>query len=146
MPKSRAATRTFWATITIIIIVIAIIGFYLYTGSMKPKPSTLQITIPEGAKLQPSGWNGSILISNLYYDPSVLRVVIGINNTVVWTNADSTQHTIYTVSVPTGVTSFGNVSVQPGGSYSYTFTTPGIYKYFCNIHPWMGGEVIVQSG
>src|SRR5579875_2093195 len=117
MPKSRAATRTFWATITIIIIVIAIIGFYLYTGSMKPKPS----------KLQPSGWNGSILISNLYYDPSVLRVVIGINNTVVWTNADSTQHTIYTVSVPTGVTSFGNVSVQPGGSYSYTFTTPGIY-------------------
>ncbi|MEM0117019.1 MAG: cupredoxin domain-containing protein [Conexivisphaerales archaeon] len=135
-----------WVIVAIVIIIIAATGIYLYSGMMKPKPTTLEVSIPAGAKTQPSGWNGSVLISNLYFNPSIIKVVIGKNNTVIWTNDDSTEHTIYTVSAPAGVTTFGNVSLQPGSTYEYTFTTPGIYKYFCNIHPWMGGEVIVESG
>jgi plastocyanin len=30
-------------------------------------------------------------------------------------------------------------------SYSFTFTTPGTYQYFCYIHPHMTGTVVVEA-
>src|SRR5919108_4987999 len=32
------------------------------------------------------------------------------------------------------------------GSFTLTFEQPGTYPYFCAIHPWMTGEVIVREG
>jgi plastocyanin len=34
----------------------------------------------------------------------------------------------------------------PVSSFTVTFEEPGRYPYFCAIHPWMGGEVIVAGG
>ena len=34
--------------------------------------------------------------------------------------------------------------LQPGQRWQYTFTTPGIYPYFCSIHPGMDGVIIVE--
>jgi plastocyanin len=31
-----------------------------------------------------------------------------------------------------------------GGSWSYTFTTPGTYTYHCSPHPFMKGTVVVK--
>jgi plastocyanin len=31
-----------------------------------------------------------------------------------------------------------------GGTFSYTFTEAGQYEYFCSIHPWMTGTIIVN--
>ncbi|HVC65465.1 MAG TPA: plastocyanin/azurin family copper-binding protein, partial [Candidatus Dormibacteraeota bacterium] len=31
-------------------------------------------------------------------------------------------------------------------TYSYTFTKPGTYEYFCTLHPLMTGKVVVRSG
>lgn len=145
MFKKRGLSSLLWSVIAIVIIIVVGLGLYLYTSST-PKQATIQVAIPSGAKNQPPSWNGSVLISDVYFKPSVLKVVIGTNNTVVWTNDDSTEHTIYTITVPSGVTNFGNVTLQPGSSYKYTFTVPGIYKYYCNIHPWMGGEILVLGG
>ncbi len=33
----------------------------------------------------------------------------------------------------------------PVSSFTVTFEEPGTYPYFCAIHPWMGGQVIVQG-
>ena len=74
------------------------------------------------------------------FSPSTITVVIGLNNTVDWINDDSVPHT---VTANDGSFSSGNLN--PGDSYSFTFTSPGTYTYHCSYHPWMKGTVIVKS-
>ena len=33
----------------------------------------------------------------------------------------------------------------PVSSFTATFAQPGTYPYFCAIHPWMSGQVIVRE-
>jgi plastocyanin len=77
----------------------------------------------------------------LYFSPSSITVVIGVNNTVVWVNDDTSPHT---VTSDTGVFNSGNLS--PGQTFQFTFTQPGNYAYHCSYHPWMTGNVTVESG
>lgn len=74
------------------------------------------------------------------FSPDNLTLVIGVNNTVTWTNNDSTIHT---VTANDG--SFGSGYLNPGSSYSYTFTKPGVFEYHCQLHPWMVGYVTVLA-
>ena len=39
---------------------------------------------------------------------------------------------------------FASGIIEPGQSYTLTFTEPGVYSYTCNIHPAMNGTVVVQ--
>lgn len=70
------------------------------------------------------------------FRPSILTVPVGTN--VTWTNKDGEQHTV------TSATGIFDASLAFGQSYSYIFTTPGTYEYFCNPHPDMTAKVIVQ--
>ena len=74
------------------------------------------------------------------YSPQQVVVVIGVNNTVTWVNNDNAVHTATSM---TGVFDSGNI--DPGQSFTYTFTTPGTYNYTCSYHAWMKGTVIVLS-
>lgn len=78
--------------------------------------------------------------SSLGYSPDVIHVVIGVNNTVTWTNNDQVTHT-----VTSDQQVFDSGLMEPGQIFVYTFTTPGTYEYHCQIHPWMNGTVIVSS-
>jgi plastocyanin len=78
--------------------------------------------------------------NSLGFNPPTITVVIGVNNTVVWTNDDTFPHT---VTADSGSFSSGNLN--PGDSYSFTFTAPGTYAYHCSYHSWMKGTVIVKS-
>ena len=75
------------------------------------------------------------------YSPSTITVVIGVNNTVSWTNNDIVPHT---VTADDGSFSSGNMN--PGDTFAWTFTTPGTYAYKCSYHEWMTATVIVKSG
>ena len=68
-------------------------------------------------------------------------MVIGVNNTVTWVNNDNAAHT---VTAKDG--SFGSGNMGSGSSYTYTFTTPGTYRYYCAYHSWMVGTVVVEAG
>jgi len=76
-----------------------------------------------------------------YYSPTTITVVIGVNNTVTWTNNDNIAHT---VTADNGV--FDSGLLNQGQTWTYTFTTPGTYAYHCSIHPWMKGTVVVKTG
>lgn len=78
-----------------------------------------------------------VSIQNFAFQPQVIQVSKG--TTVTWTNEDSAPHTVTFRS--SGMT--GSSALQRGQSFSYTFTTPGTYTYFCGVHPYMGGTVIV---
>ncbi len=65
---------------------------------------------------------------------------------VTWENTDNAAHTATGGSAqdgPSGV--FDSSLIMAGGSYSHTFDTAGTYDYFCMVHPWMQGTVIVEA-
>ncbi len=98
--------------------------------------STVTVSIPAGAG-NPNGAPG--------YAPATVVVVIGVNNTVVWTNNDTAHHTVSPSNVPAGATwSPGSGDMAPKAVYSFTFTAPGNYTYTCVYHSWMGGTVVVK--
>lgn len=71
--------------------------------------------------------------------PGNITVLIGVNNTVMWMNLDTLTHTLSGTVLNIG-------SLAPGATYSYTFTTPGIYTYSSPTYPWLDGMVtVVQS-
>ncbi len=83
---------------------------------------------------------------NRGFTPENITVVLGRNNTVTWTNNDSTIHTVTSTTVPAGATPFDSGYLNTGDKYTYTFTAPGVYEYHCQLHPWMIGFVTVKSG
>ena len=75
-------------------------------------------------------------IKGFAFQPDVLKVEVGAK--VTWTNDDTVAHT-----VTADTNSFASGNLQPGGSFSFTFTRPGTYAYHCSIHPSMHGSVVV---
>jgi hypothetical protein len=80
------------------------------------------------------------------YNPSTITVVIGVNDTVTWTNNDTVSHTVTPGNQPVGgpwVT--GSGAMLPKDSYSFQFTVPGTYSYKCDYHSLMMGSVVVKG-
>jgi plastocyanin len=75
---------------------------------------------------------------SLRYDPTTLNVTVG--STVTWVNNGATA---VTVTSPDGL--FDSESIAPGDTFSYTFDTPGTYRYFCVPFPHMKGVIVVTS-
>jgi plastocyanin len=77
------------------------------------------------------------------YDPDTITVPP--NTVITWTNIDNTAHTVTSGSPSENNTGtvFDSGMIGPGGTYSFIFMSSGTYDYFCSIHPWMTGEVIV---
>ena len=66
---------------------------------------------------------------------------------VVWKNADTAAHTVTSGTASDGPDDiFDSGLFGPGKSFSYEFTEIGDYPYFCLLHPWMEGSVIVTAG
>ena len=79
----------------------------------------------------------AVTIHNFAFGPQVVTVKAG--TTVHWTNNDTEAHT---VTSDTGA--FKSPVLQPGAGYSFTFTKPGTYSYYCTIHPFMKAKVVVS--
>ena len=73
-------------------------------------------------------------------------VTIPMGGTVTWENGDTAAHTATGGSAtegPSGV--FDSSLIMAGSSFSHTFEDAGSYDYFCMVHPWMSGLVIVED-
>jgi len=76
------------------------------------------------------------------FSPS--EVTIGIGDSVTWHNDSFTAHTVTSGNTEDGPDGIFDSSLLIGGNtFSNTFTDAGEYQYFCSIHPWMTGTVIV---
>src|SRR6516225_4189960 len=78
-----------------------------------------------------------VKIDNFSFTPATITIRAG--TTVKWTNRDDIPHTVVNDDQK-----FQSKALDTDESYSYTFTKPGTYPYFCSIHPKMTGKVIVQ--
>jgi plastocyanin len=79
----------------------------------------------------------AVSIVNFAYDPNPVTVNVG--DTITWTNNDGVPHT---VTANDG--SFQSGTLQPGQTFSFTFTAPGSIDYHCEFHANMSGQVVVQ--
>ena len=72
--------------------------------------------------------------------------VITAGGTVTWENTDTAAHTATAGSATDGPSGVWDSSlVMAGGSYSVTLDDAGTYPYFCMVHPWMSGTIIVEE-
>ena len=88
--------------------------------------------------------NGNSALANTgFFLPLNLEVIRG--TTVVWQNDDNIGHTVQSQDNKGNVISLFNSNVlKTGDTFSYKFDKPGVYHYFCTIHPWRIGIVTVS--
>jgi plastocyanin len=113
---------------------------------------SITVTIPRGAanpevditKLGPRQW----------YVPN--QITVAENDTITWINDDTEGHTV-TSGIGAGIESlltnrkgtenglFDSGLFGPREDWTFQFEKSGRYTYFCTVHPWMEGLVIVQA-
>ena len=76
------------------------------------------------------------------YIPS--KIMIKPGETVYWQNQDAAFHSVTSgfYDDPDGL--FDSELLDPEDIFSYKFTEEGIYDYYCTLHPWMKGAVLVE--
>ncbi len=81
-----------------------------------------------------------VTIQDFSFSPSAVTIKVG--SAVTWTNNGPASHTTTsntgvwdsgTLSPPSGAGGYGGGSA--GGTFQFTFNTPGTYPYHCKIHP-----------
>ena len=73
-------------------------------------------------------------------------VTVNPGDEVVWSNDDSAAHTVTSGTDTTSDGLFDSGIFMAGTTFAHTFDTLGKYDYFCLVHPWMLGEVLVTVG
>lgn len=79
----------------------------------------------------------AVKIDNFSFSPATMTVPVG--TTVRWTNHDDIPHTVVSDDK-----AFKSRALDTDESFTYTFTKPGTYSYFCSIHPKMTAKIVVQ--
>ena len=76
-------------------------------------------------------------IDNFTFNPKMVTVKAG--DTVTWTNKDDIPHTVADPGA------FKSKALDTGDKFSFVFTRPGAYEYFCSLHPHMTGVITVEA-
>ena len=80
----------------------------------------------------------AVQIKNFSFVPQTLTVRAGAR--VTFTNDDDEPHTVTAVDK-----SFDSEGLDLHKSWQHTFTKPGTYAYFCEMHPYMKGRIVVVA-
>jgi plastocyanin len=110
-------------------VVIVTVGSTLWAGARRIHAAGVGEGAAKGVEVK---------IDNFSFTPMTITVAAG--TTVTWTNEDDVPHTVVSDDTKT----FKSHALDTGDHFSYTFTKPGKYSYFCSVHPRMTAEVVVQ--
>lgn len=80
--------------------------------------------------------------TNTCYIPSKISIRQG--ESVTWLNEDAAFHSVTsgTYENPNGL--FDSEHLDPNESFTVKFDESGTFDYFCTLHPWMKGKVVVE--
>ncbi len=78
----------------------------------------------------------TVMINHFIFEPEELTVEVG--TTVTWEHNDNVAHTIVSPNL------FESETLDRGDNFTFKFTTPGEFSYYCSIHPSMKGKIIVK--
>ena len=94
-----------------------------------------------GGLLLPAAANAAdaaVKIDNFTFGPQ--RLVVKAGTTVTWENVDDIPHTVVATD-----RSFRSKALDTNDKFSFTFTTPGTFEYFCSLHPHMKASIVVEA-
>lgn len=109
-------------------ILTAVISVSVLTSTSRSSTANAQQTAPASMEVK---------IDNFSFGPGTLTIPVG--TTVTWTNRDDIPHTVVSTDG-----AFKSRVLDTDERFSFTFSKPGSYPYFCSIHPKMTGKVVVQ--
>jgi amicyanin len=96
-----------------------------------------------GAEVAPARsaapWPVKVSIADFVFEPKELAVPVG--TTVTWVNTDDVPHTVTSTASPPLVNSR---ILDTDDKFSFEFKAAGTYEYFCKLHPYMTGRVVVK--
>jgi plastocyanin len=144
------------SSVLIVILVFAVLFSLLYVSQELiskdvNSPHVVTVVIPEGSAMATSEHNN--------FEPAIIKVVMGVNNTVRWVNQDTVLGSV--VADNEGDPLFFNITntdtpnfdandksgknnyLLPGQFFEFTFTKPGEFGYHSIPHPHKHGTVIV---
>ena len=101
------------------------------TSSSSPSPS------PASSAVTSTTTQNSVAIQNYAFNPSTLTIQKGAD--VTWKNYDSVQHTVVSDS-----SAFSSPLLRTGNTYTFQFNDSGSFPYYCSIHPYMKGTIVVK--
>ena len=106
-----------------------------------PDPEKYYVLAQETVSIVPGSSNPSA--AEFYVPP---EITISAGTTVTWTNDDSTIHTVTEGGPPAaGATpAFDSSIIAPSATWEHIFDTAGEFDYYCSLHPFMTGKVIVN--
>jgi len=146
--RSRVVVATMLATLGVLAVALA--GAVTVAGeSPAPSDATASSGAPASMAPLPSGTTGIQIIQKTFQPANV---TIQAGETVTWTvtQAIDASHSVtsgsYKDANPGSVFDSGIKLHADGDSFSYTFTQPGTYPYFCAVHPdTMSGVITVEA-
>ena len=105
------------------------------TGNTTGASGGASVTIASGSSVPSNG---------KFFVPETVTVSTG--TTITWTNGDSTLHTVTSGSAESGNsgTEFDSSYLAAGKTFQHQFGTAGTFDYYCTLHPWMKGKVVVS--
>jgi quinohemoprotein ethanol dehydrogenase len=99
-----------------------------------PAPPAPSSVVPANARSVTN-----VTVKDFAFDPGAPGPAVPPGTTITWTN---TGPTVHTTTSDNGVWDSGDMNV--GDSFSFTFTDPGVYWYFCRPHPFMRGTITID--
>lgn len=99
---------------------------------------TAQVLIQPGAHLQQC--DRALTCLSPYY-PEIYK-----DGEVTWKNTDKAAHTVISGNPQDGPNGlFDSGLILPQATFSQVFEIEGKYEYFCTVHPWLQGTIIVEK-
>lgn len=112
----------------------------LVAGCGSSSGSASTATAQGASSSENAGGTVQIVMVSLDFSPTVFHAKAG--QKVTWKNEDSSPHNVTYVSGPRFRSS--RPVMRPGTKFSIRLTEPGTIHYYCTIHPWMKGTIVVS--
>ena len=80
-----------------------------------------------------------VTIENFRFSPAEVTVPAG--TMVKWVNKDDVPHT---ATAKGKEPAFDSRTLDTDEGFSFEFKKPGVFNYYCKVHPHMTGKVIVK--
>ena len=135
------------ANLTILALGIQAARMPVAAGSAPPTPSTMSGMVMSAPAIAQQKVGPVVMlhrrvvqvsIANYAFSPA--RLVVSPGTRIVWTNKDGDPHTVDSTK---GL--WSSEALDTDSHFARVFKTAGTFAYYCSIHPFMHGTIIVKK-
>ena len=127
---------------TVVVVILVMIGVLFSSSSVEEKSEEPEPVVIGDVIMPTKVSRPGCEETDRCYIPSI--IVIDSGNQVTWVNEDSAFHSVTSGSYEEPSELFDSGHLDPFEFYTLDFDEIGTYDYFCTLHPWMKGQVIVE--